>query len=106
MSSAEFEGDLNKESGESTENGQDNDSLASKLSKELTNWRRKRTSSRPRNSDGPIQNFSSDPARTIKVRGHETLVVRKPKLAEAPHQYQSHTRQSVISRPRMWGGAG
>jgi hypothetical protein len=82
MSSAEFEGDLNKESGESTDNGQDTDSLASKLSKELTNWRR--TSSRPRNSDGPIQNFSSDPARTIKVRGHETLVVRKPKLAKPP----------------------
>ena len=84
MSSAEFEGDLNKESGESTETGQDNDSLASKLSKELSNWRRKRTSSRPRNSDGPSQNFSSDPARTIKVRGHETLVVRKPKLAGKP----------------------
>ena len=84
MSSAEFEGDLNKESGESTGNGQDNDSLASKLSKELTNWRRKRTSSRPRNADGPSQSFSSDPARTIKVRGHETLVVRKPKLAKPP----------------------
>ncbi|HXN12950.1 MAG TPA: hypothetical protein VN865_07600 [Candidatus Acidoferrales bacterium] len=84
MSPAEFEGDLDKESGESNGDGQDNDSLASKLSKELTNWRRKRTSSRPRNSDGPIQNFSSDPARTIKVRGHETLVVRKPKLAKPP----------------------
>ena len=84
MSSAEFEGDLNKESGESNGNGQDNDSLASKLSKELTNWRRKRTSSRPRHSDGPSQNFSSEPARTIKVRGHETLVVRKPKLAKPP----------------------
>jgi hypothetical protein len=84
MSPAEFEGDLDKESGESNGDGQDNDSLASKLSKELTNWRRKHTSSRPRNSDGPIQNFSSDPARTIKVRGHETLVVRKPKLAKPP----------------------
>jgi len=83
MSSAEFEGDL-KESGESTGNGQDNDSLASKLSKELSNWRRSRTSSRPRNSDGPSQSFSSDPARTIKVRGHETLVVRKPKLVSKP----------------------
>ena len=84
MSSAEFEGDL-KESGEPTEDGQDNDQLASKLSKELSNWRRKRTSSRPRhNSDGPSQNFSSEPARTIKVRGHETLVVRKPKLAKPP----------------------
>ena len=84
MSPAEFEGDLDKESGESNGDGQDNDSLASKLSKELTNWRRKRTSSRPRNSDGPIQNFSSDPARTIKVRGHETLVIRKPKLVAKP----------------------
>jgi hypothetical protein len=84
LSSAEFEGDL-KESGEPTEDGQDNDQLASKLSKELSNWRRKRTSSRPRhNSDGPSQNFSSEPARTIKVRGHETLVVRKPKLAKPP----------------------
>ena len=47
MSSADFEDDL-KESGESTDgNGQDNDSLASKLSKELSNWRRTRTSSRP-----------------------------------------------------------
>ena len=84
MSSAEFEGDL-KESGEPTEDGHDNDQLASKLSKELSNWRRKRTSSRPRhNSDGPSQNFTSEPARTIKVRGHETLVVRKPKLAKPP----------------------
>ena len=91
MSSAEFEGDLNKESGESTENGQDNDSLASKLSKELSNWRRKRTSSRPRHSDGPSQNFSSEPARTIKVRGHETLVVRKPKLAGKPPTNTNHT---------------
>ena len=91
MSSAEFESDLNKESGESTEDGQDNDSLASKLSKELSNWRRKRTSSRPRHSDGPSQNFSSEPARTIKVRGHETLVVRKPKLAGKPPTNTNHT---------------
>jgi hypothetical protein len=90
MSSAEFEGDLNKESGESTENGQDNDSLASKLSKELSNWRRKRTSSRPRQSDGPRENFQSEPARTIKVRGHETLVVRKPKLAGKPPTNTNH----------------
>jgi hypothetical protein len=91
MSSAELEGDLNKESGESIEDGQDNDSLASKLSKELSNWRRKRTSSRPRHSDGPAQNFSSEPARTIKVRGHETLVVRKPKLAGKPPTNTNHT---------------
>ena len=91
MSSTEFEGDLNKESGEATDNGQDNDSLASKLSKELSNWRRKRTSSRPRHSDGPSQNFQSEPARTIKVRGHETLVVRKPKLAGKPPTNTNHT---------------
>jgi hypothetical protein len=91
MSSTEFEGDLNKDSGDSTANGQDNDSLASKLSKELSNWRRKRTSSRPRHSDGPSQTFSSEPARTIKVRGHETLVVRKPKLANKPPTNTNHT---------------
>jgi hypothetical protein len=91
MSSAEFEGDLNKEGGESTESGQDNDSLASKLSKELSNWRRNRSSSQPRHSDGPSQNFQSEPARTIKVRGHETLVVRKPKLAGKAPTNTDHT---------------
>ena len=92
MSPAEFEGDLEKEGGASVEDGQDNDSLANKLSKELSNWRRKRTSSRPRQSDGPSQNFQSEPARTIKVRGHETLVVRKPKLASKPLTSSNHTR--------------
>ena len=91
MRSAEFEGDLDKEGGEPTDNGRDNDSLASKLSKELNNWRRKRTSSRPRHSDGPSQNFQSEPARTIKVRGHETLVVRKPKLVSKPPTNTNHT---------------
>ena len=84
MSPAEFDGEPDKEGGETTEGGENNDSLASKLSQELSNWRRKRTSSRPRHSDGPAQNFQSEPARTIKVRGHETLVVRKPKLAKPP----------------------
>jgi hypothetical protein len=61
--------------------------LASKLSKELSNWRRKR-------SGGPGVRFGderaiskasmSEPARTIKVRGHETLVIRKGKLAAKP----------------------
>ncbi len=91
MSSADFEDDLNKEGGEATENGKDNDSLASKLSQELSNWRRKRTSSRPRNSDQPSQTFQSEPARTIKVRGHETLVVRKPKLVSKPTTNTNHT---------------
>lgn len=94
MSSAEFEGDLNKESGQSTDNGQDNDSLASKLSKELSNWRRNRTSSQPRHSDGSSQSFQSEPARTIKVRGHETLVVRKPKLVAKPPVSTNHTPNS------------
>jgi hypothetical protein len=84
VSSAEFEEELNKESAEPAAEGQDNDSVTSKLSKELSNWRRKRTASRPRLSDGPGQSFQSEPARTIKVRGHETLVVRKPKLIAKP----------------------
>ena len=54
-----------------------NDELASKLSKELNNWRRRRTSNRPRPSDIISSKSQSEPARTIKVRGHETLVIRK-----------------------------
>ncbi len=71
---------------ETTGRGADEDSdlLASKLSKELNNWRRRRTSGHPRHSDGPHGNFQSDAARTIKVRGHETLVIRKPKLSPKP----------------------
>lgn len=63
----------------------DDSDLASKLSKELSNWRRKR------GGGGPAPRFRDDraiskapmsePARTIKVRGHETLVIRKGKLA-------------------------
>ncbi|MGO9453123.1 MAG: hypothetical protein ACLQDV_19095 [Candidatus Binataceae bacterium] len=64
--------------GNGTEEARDSESLA-KLSKELNNWRRRRTSSRPSRADGPAANYS-EPARTIKVRGHETLVVRKPKI--------------------------
>jgi hypothetical protein len=91
MSSADFEDDL-KESNQPNENGQDNDSVASKLSKELSNWRRKRTSARPHHVDKASQNFQSEPARTIKVRGHETLVVRKPKLVgKTPGSDTNHT---------------
>ncbi|HEV3110013.1 MAG TPA: hypothetical protein VGY99_05910 [Candidatus Binataceae bacterium] len=64
----------------------DDSDLASKLSKELSNWRRKRGG-----GGGPGARFRDDraiskvpmsePARTIKVRGHETLVIRKGKLA-------------------------
>lgn len=64
---------------------QEQTSLAKKLSKELNNWRRQRNTSRPRNSDGHHpSNIQSEPARTIRVRGHETLVVRKPKLLPKP----------------------
>lgn len=81
--------DMNEEPGREEEVGredeQDSDLLASKLSKELNNWRRRRsTGSRPRHDDGPSGAFKSDAARTIKVRGHETLVVRKPKLSAKP----------------------
>src|SRR5216684_901419 len=65
-------------------NGGDDDSLASKLSKELINWRRRRTTARSKHDDGPSVNYQSDSARTIKVRGHETLVIRKPKLNAKP----------------------
>ena len=63
--------------------GADHDSVASKLSQELSNWRRKRTSSRPARPE-TMGSSHSEPARTIKVRGHETLVVRKPKLVSKP----------------------
>jgi hypothetical protein len=67
------------------EDEQNSDLLASKLSKELSNWRRRRTTNgRPRNDDGPNSAFKTEAARTIKVRGHETLVVRKPKLSSKP----------------------
>jgi hypothetical protein len=58
----------------------DNEAVASKLSKELNNWRRRRTNGRPKRSEGERTNYQTESARTIKLRGHETLVVRKPKL--------------------------
>jgi selenophosphate synthase len=60
----------------------DNDAVASKLSKELHNWQRRRTSGRPKCDEGDRVNHQSESARTIKLRGHETLVVRKPKLVK------------------------
>jgi hypothetical protein len=80
MSSPDTRGEPDKPQEAVDAEHQDNDSVASKLSKELSNWRRRRTSSRSHRPDGPSQNYKSEPARTIKVRGHETLVVRKPKL--------------------------
>ena len=60
--------------------------MASKLSKELSNWRRKRGVPNGRFRDGRAISKAplSEPARTIKVRGHETLVVRKSRLAGKP----------------------
>jgi len=66
-----------------SESERENDSVASKLSKELSNWRRKRTVGRSRRDEHSSVN-QSDSARTIKVRGHETLVVRKAKLTTKP----------------------
>ncbi len=68
------------------EDEQNSDLLASKLSKELSNWRRRRTTGggRPRQDEGLNSAFKTEAARTIKVRGHETLVVRKPKLSSKP----------------------
>ena len=63
----------------------ENNSVADKLSKELSNWRRQRTGGRSHHAnDGPSTGFKSDAARTIKVRGHETLVIRKPKVVAKP----------------------
>ena len=76
---SEMSDEEEKANGNGAEGASDHQSLA-KLSKELSNWRRRRTSSRPSRVDGPAQNYS-EPARTIKVRGHETLVVRKAKIA-------------------------
>jgi hypothetical protein len=78
------EPEMRNETGKTARSGgADSDSVASKLSQELHNWRRKRTSSRPARPETVGSNHS-EPARTIKVRGHETLVVRKPKLASKP----------------------
>lgn len=63
--------------------GQDETSLADKLSRELSNWRRQRHGSGRLSGRGAPEG-QSGPARTIKVRGHETLVVSKPKLAPKP----------------------
>jgi len=67
----------------------DNDAVASKLSKELNNWRRRRTNGR--RDEGERVNYQTESARTIKLRGHETLVVRKPKIARpAVNQRPNH----------------
>jgi hypothetical protein len=89
MSSQDTQDDIDKQHGSTAEADQKNDdSLANKLSQELSNWRRRRTTARPRQADsdgsGSGSAMQSESARTIKVRGHETLVIRKPKLAAKP----------------------
>jgi hypothetical protein len=68
------------------EGGGDNN-VAQKLSHELDKWRRQRNGGtrprRPESGNGATQQ-ASGPARTIKVRGHETLVVRRSKLPPKP----------------------
>jgi len=84
MSLEDRDGDQVK--GDEDERGteHESESLTSKLSKELSNWRRRRTTARPIGVDHGSGNNHAEPARTIKVRGHETLVVRKAKLAPKP----------------------
>ena len=76
------------------DSARDGDAVASKLSKELSNWRRRRTSGRPQRFDSGNSNgsFQADAARTIKVRGHETLVIRKPKLNGKPSMTPGQNR--------------
>jgi hypothetical protein len=78
--------EVENEAAEMPEETEEHNGLAQKLSKELSNWRRQRTTSRPRRSDDGMRPApqSSEPARTIKVRGHETLVIRKAKLLPRP----------------------
>jgi hypothetical protein len=86
MSSQDTPNDIDKENESAMDADQSNDSLATKLSQELSNWRRRRTTARPRQNelDGASSASQSESARTIKVRGHETLVIRKPKLVAKP----------------------
>jgi hypothetical protein len=70
--------------------------LASKLSKELSNWRRRRgggPGARMRDDRAVSKAPMSEPARTIKVRGHETLVIRKSKLAGKPRPDSAPPRE-------------
>jgi hypothetical protein len=77
----------NPEDSEALDAETQNGDLASKLSKELSNWRRKRGGPAARfHNDRAISSKAplSEPARTIKVRGHETLVIRKSRPTGKP----------------------
>jgi hypothetical protein len=83
MSSQDIDGPREDEGANGLD--RDNEAVASKLSNELNNWRRRRTNGRPRYNESPSFSHQSESARTIKLRGHETLVVRKAKLARPTH---------------------
>jgi hypothetical protein len=95
MSSQDSTRDIDKENQSAMDADQNNDSLATKLSQELSNWRRRRTTARPRQNeiDGAGPSSQSEAARTIKVRGHETLVIRKPKLVAKPSNVIDRSNQ-------------
>jgi hypothetical protein len=82
MSSQDRSSDMAQQESIPQSADRDNDGVASKLSKELNNWRRRRTNGRPKRDEGERINYQTESARTIKLRGHETLVVRKPKLVK------------------------
>ena len=86
MSSQDTPDEIEKENESAMDADQNNDSLATKLSQELSNWRRRRTTARPRQGEpnGAGSSSQSESARTIRVRGHETLVIRKSKLVAKP----------------------
>lgn len=86
MSFQQDENEAEPQADTGARDGYQNDSVANKLSRELSNWRQRRSHSRQRRNEGPTTSFQSDSARTIKVRGHETLVIRKPKVANRAPQ--------------------
>jgi len=82
MSSHESDVEVAKHEETGRDADRENDALVSKLSQELNNWRRRRTNGRPQHHEGTSVDHQAESARTIKLRGHETLVIRKPKIAK------------------------
>jgi hypothetical protein len=95
MSSQDSQEDIDRENQSATDSDQGDDSLATKLSEELNNWRRRRTAGRSRRSEpeGASSSSQSESARTIRVRGHETLVIRKPKMVVKPANSADRSNQ-------------
>jgi hypothetical protein len=95
MSPQDMPSGINKGNDSEMDADQNNDSLANKLSQELNNWRRRRTTARSRRNepDGAMSSSQSESARTIRVRGHETLVIRKLKRVAKPAHASDHSDQ-------------